>query len=90
MHQTINPILPTTLTIFAQVAKYLPIAIDPAALQPELFNQPGELLIGNGTIRARLVKPRVITAGVDIKQVTQRPYRPSRTLGPDKGVPQSG
>ena len=41
MHQVMDPILPTVLAIFAQVAEYLPIPINTTALQPELLNQPG-------------------------------------------------
>ena len=70
MHQAINSVLSTEFTVFTQVAEYLPISIDTTALKPELLNQPSEPLIGNSPFRARFVQPCVITAGVNIKQVT--------------------
>lgn len=71
MHQAIDPVLATLLTVFTQVTENLPISIHTTTFQPELLNESSEVLIGSSPVGARLVQPCVITTGVDIKQVTQ-------------------
>ena len=89
-HQTPCSMLTAALADGTRITVDLAVPIDAAALQPELLDQSGQPFVGDRSLRAWSVTPRVVATRIHVQQAAKTQYRQAAAVLTNKGVPQPG